>query len=367
MINKIELQNFRGFKSFAAPLTPITIFGGKNNSGKTSLLEAIVFLYTHNDSNCFMRMNYLRHMNDQPLYTSARLWEPLFYNFDTKNKLSIILREDQFADEIFDLFRGENAVSDSNLTNIKNNFVNTGMLQQNYSLRFAYRSGDINESGSYEIVANDSNQYMPNFNPIFINYDPQNNREKYIMQNVFFFKPETMLNHNNLAQWFGQLLLHGKNDLVVKALKIFEPGIKDLQTIVQGAYGYLYAIFADGRKLPVSYMGDGMNRMLNILLGILSNPGSTVLIDEIENGFHYSMYQKLWELIGKAAMENSCQLIVNTHSRDLIQGAVDGLHAVGYSDKLSYNRLAKNDDSIEAKVFDSELIAYALKAEMEVR
>lgn len=55
MINSITLENFRGFKSFQTDLKPITLFGGKNNSGKTSILEAVMFLFAHNDPNCFFR------------------------------------------------------------------------------------------------------------------------------------------------------------------------------------------------------------------------------------------------------------------------------------------------------------------------
>lgn len=89
MISCITVENFRGFKSFTAPLTRFTLFGGKNNSGKTSLLEAFFFNYCHLDPNCFFKMNYLRHMNDQPLFTAERLWEPLFNDFDARNNLKI--------------------------------------------------------------------------------------------------------------------------------------------------------------------------------------------------------------------------------------------------------------------------------------
>lgn len=95
MITKIKLENFKGFKNFSTELTPVTIFGGRNNSGKTTILEAIKFLFYHNDPNVFFQMNYFRHMNDQNLYTAERLWEPLFYNFDTAATLQIALHDEQ--------------------------------------------------------------------------------------------------------------------------------------------------------------------------------------------------------------------------------------------------------------------------------
>ena len=42
-----------------------------------------------------------------------------------------------------------------------------------------------------------------------------------------------------------------------------------------------------GKLLPIRLAGDGMNRLLIIMLSIMENPNSIFLVDEIENGFHY--------------------------------------------------------------------------------
>lgn len=359
MFKKIILKNFRGFKNFESPLTPITIFGGKNNSGKSSLLEAILFLFSHHDPNCFFQMNFLRHMNDQPLFTSERLWEPLFYNFDTNKKLSIILENDDTINNELALQRNLTTSSnnESNVNDVKNTFIQTGTVAFNYPLQFTYFSENIAESGNYSIFNNTVN----------INYTSKDEKNSAKFKIVLIFKPETMMSANLLAQWFGQLVLNDKKELIIKALQVFDKNIIDVQTIVKGAFGYLYVSFVDGRKMPLSYMGDGINRMLNMLLGIMSAPDGVVLIDEMENGFHYSMYQKIWEILGKAAVENNCQLIINTHSWDLLNDAVKGLKKSNLINKLSYVRLDNQDDIIKAHIFDSGLIEFAVKSEMEVR
>ena len=358
MINKIELENFRGFKNFNTALAPITIFGGKNNSGKTSLLEALMFVYTHDNPNCFFQMNFLRHMNDQPLLTAERLWEPLFYNFNSGEILKIILQHDAGQQNRLEMCRDNKVVSADKKISLPNNvFLQTGGIPNNYPLSFKYFSPSVEASGSYNI----SN------NGLSIAYDYKKETEQQKLQLVLLFKSETFMDANMLAQWFGNLVLNDEKELIVKALKIFEPTLVDVQTIMKGAAGYLYGILDNGHKMPISYMGDGMNRLLNILLGIIANPGSIILLDEIENGFHYSMYQKMWELLGQAAKEHDCQIIANTHSWDLLQGAVDGLKSSDSLQKLAYVRLDKKADDVTAKYFDSEMIKFALNAEMEVR
>ena len=46
MLTKIEVRNFRCFDDFTVDdFAPITIIGGSNNSGKSTLLEAVLANY----------------------------------------------------------------------------------------------------------------------------------------------------------------------------------------------------------------------------------------------------------------------------------------------------------------------------------
>ena len=44
MLDSVELENYRGFKRYRlAALAPVNLLVGKNNCGKTSILEAVQF------------------------------------------------------------------------------------------------------------------------------------------------------------------------------------------------------------------------------------------------------------------------------------------------------------------------------------
>ena len=51
--------------------------------------------------------------------------------------------------------------------------------------------------------------------------------------------------------------------------------------------------------------GDGLMRLLYITSILLTSKNSLLLFDEIETGFHYSMYDSLWRLIARYSKRNN--------------------------------------------------------------
>ena len=107
--------------------------------------------------------------------------------------------------------------------------------------------------------------------------------------------------------------------------------------------------------------------MLFIILAIIENPNSFILIDEIESGFHYSMYPKLWYAIASAAQENNCQIIATTHSYECIDGAIDGIESANMQNCFCYYRIERNEDNNKAFRYSGNLLRSAINCSMEVR
>jgi ABC-type multidrug transport system ATPase subunit len=114
-------------------------------------------------------------------------------------------------------------------------------------------------------------------------------------------------------------------------------------------------------------MGEGMNKLLFIALNMLVNPGSILLIDEVENGFHYSFHVTFWRLIFELSHETNCQVFATTHSYECISGAADAIAESSNGDILSYVRLGRKNGEISPHFFSKESLAFALQSEMEVR
>ena len=65
-------------------------------------------------------------------------------------------------------------------------------------------------------------------------------------------------------------------------------------------------------------MGDVMRRYLNIVAASANPMNNIILIDEIDNGLHYSAYKKLWEAIFALATDTNKQVFVTTHSKETL-------------------------------------------------
>jgi len=89
--------------------------------------------------------------------------------------------------------------------------------------------------------------------------------------------------------------------------------------------------------VPLGSMGDGMLRVLQITLKIFAARGGLLLIDEFENGLHYSVQEKIWNLIFQLAEQLDICCIPCDHipirsrplfwARDMMRGLIETLKA----------------------------------------
>lgn len=119
-------------------------------------------------------------------------------------------------------------------------------------------------------------------------------------------------------------------------------------------------------RVPIRSLGDGMSRFLAIALALVNARDGFLLIDEFENGLHYTTQESLWKFIIQTARELNVQVFATTHSRDCIAAFGRATKADPQSSGMLFRLEQFNGEIVETH-FDESEIATVTENLIEVR
>lgn len=190
-------------------------------------------------------------------------------------------------------------------------------------------------------------------------------------ENIQFIRTSSYSNEINVRLW-DNITLTDLEDEVVNALKVIEPDIKGIafleepvrSTSLDGNRRVPYITYHHrSGRFPLSVMGDGMNRILALVLGLVNSANGICLIDEIENGIYYRRQTDIWKVIGHLVEKLNIQLFATTHSRD----AVESFSEVTRGQSAKLIRLEKRENGVKAVDYTAEEVSIATDNDIEVR
>jgi predicted ATPase len=120
------------------------------------------------------------------------------------------------------------------------------------------------------------------------------------------------------------------------------------------------------QMLPLSQVGQGINRILAVFSELVGQKPAVCLIDEIENGIHHSMLEEIWNGLAVAAESLDIQVFVTTHSHECIEAAHRAFSKRGKYD-LSVIQLFRIEAGIQGRVVDRDHIEAALAGDIDLR
>ena len=202
------------------------------------------------------------------------------------------------------------------------------------------------------------------------------------------FVPARGVTDRDVALWWDAVALRDAEDRIVSCLRLLAPVERVTMVEHPGNRGERMAMVRlDGQAepVPLKSLGDGMVRLLQVALaaeasaaagreggqlslfaarGIDARP--PLLIDEIENGVHYTALPKLWEFIFKFAEMHSLQVFATSHSWDCIMGFQEASASFTSVD-AKLVRLESAREETTAIVFDRGELTTIIRERMEVR
>lgn len=119
------------------------------------------------------------------------------------------------------------------------------------------------------------------------------------------------------------------------------------------------------KLMPLSMLGQGFNRLAYLYAGLLGQNANIALIDEIENGIHYSALPILWQGIANIAKELDIQIFATTHSLECIRAASDAFK--DSPDDFQVIRLNRKGDNIEADIIPHDYVEAVVMHGGEIR
>ena len=127
----------------------------------------------------------------------------------------------------------------------------------------------------------------------------------------------------NWLRLFLKNTLSPNEHYIIQALNLINPDIERISFVAENSNGGrrwpMVSLQSSQRRVRLSTMGEGVNHILSIVLSLLNAENNVLLIDEFETGLHYSVQEKLWDIIFMLAEILNTQVFVTTHSSDCIK------------------------------------------------
>lgn len=158
-----------------------------------------------------------------------------------------------------------------------------------------------------------------------------------------------------------------EEEQLVAALRVVEPSVERVYRVRAGSGQGTFRLRRTGRAVPeaIQRFGDGMRRVLGFALTALTARGGLLLIDEFENGVHYEVQEPLWRWLIEVATRLDVQVFATTHSLDCVRGFTAAV--VDHPEAGALYRLDRRGDRILAFTLDEADLSTSMDHQMDVR
>ncbi len=352
MIENIEINNFRCFDRLkVSGCKRINLISGKNNIGKTALLEAIFINSNPIKDTIFSLCDLRRESGNFSELLPEQMYGNFFFQQEIRSSCSIETIFEDASSKIVKINIGDEQVFSDRLDlapNPVNLWLHTNIGNSDY-----YSTTIISRKQQLSTPSPRNKTQIPYLNP------------KYI-QNSSFIPSSLRSSTVSLTKEFDRARLNEKDEEVLKAFQIIDNSIIAVESF-SIPEPTIYLKRQGEKRLPLSLFGDAMNRIADIILKIINNQDSVLLIDEIENGIHHSNQIAFWDFLYRLAEKLNVQIFATTHSLEMTEAFIKA--GLNRQDSAAHFELVRHEKThkIVAINRDIETLEYGISHHKEVR
>ncbi len=321
MLKSLHIENFKRFQSLDVPtFKRVNLIAGRNNVGKTALLEALAVLLDGRNQLPELPKAF---RNAEHVGNAHQIfWRWLFHGHE---HITISGNFDWVDNFTIKLFEADHVQSGTNLEGFHSRFFHAG-------IHVATRV-ELSPDTRHSVLSLSVQQSNPQLD----------------------------------AKQFDRVVMKkGAEERLEKLLRVIEPRLNSLRSIATQGAPLIYADIGLDERIPAIHLGQGFNRLLNIYASILASGKNVLLIDEIENGLHHEILPEVWRGIRALAESENVQVFATTHSWEAVSAAHEA-----FAETLDYDfalhRLVQVGDDVQVQTLDREGIEASVRGLLEVR
>jgi len=316
LFSSIDITGYRGLDSFRlSGLGRVNLLVGKNNSGKTSILECIEFLQS--GGNPGVLHSILSRRGELELWSKGGRTAPAVKHLFAAHKVvgGMLTIEGEVANGGNSPSRRvvmytETVESEELLTNSDDE-----QFEELTPYALHVESPSLVEPFRTRMT---SDGLLPDFRLV---------RSTQAAQPAALFLRTEGMTVSDVARCFAEIALTDREDHVVNALRVVEPTIERIAPVAveiprlpgRSRTGVYLRLEDVEDRVPIGSLGDGLWRMLGLALALANARGGVLLVDEIDTGFHYTVMEDVWRMVSERATALSVQVFATTHSRDCFE------------------------------------------------
>ena len=358
----LSVRGLRGIDSLSiAELGYVTLIAGKNGVGKTTLLDAV------------------------RIYAAGGSYQVLTEMLSGREELAVYPDED--GDEVSSpnfetLFHGRHPTSDS--------LISIGPADDTKQLRITAGSGLLQYDAFYISQGGFLDDDEPILEVEFENFKQtipfsslrgirasrrwmlQNRKTEGTTSIRYLTLGPSVPDNDDIAQFWDKVVLTDDELRAVQALRlIYGDNIERVAVVADESRPRYYRRVLVSTKehdlpVPLRSLGDGAVRLFGVALALANSAGGFLMIDEVENGIHYSLQRDFWKMVMETAHQNDVQVFATTHSWDCVEGFNEAAKELEYQDGKLVT-LTRRGEALFATTLEGRELDIAVRNRIEVR
>lgn len=373
MLRDLTIKNYRAFKDFSIDgLARVNLIVGKNNAGKTSFLEAVYLLVNQSNPFCLLELLFNRgefieqaafpRLIDYPMKDIFR-GHTVSFNVDAADadKAITISTSSEMPQKLhIEAKRASLSAFPHYRQTLRVAPATSADIVPSFELAFLYGEHGSNPSLDADLVAlplTEAHAFRTTFSPLD--------------------KTPGMYQFTSLRDWYTPYLgklwdnitLTPQEDDVIEALRILDPRIERINFSGdrQSLSGVIVKLNGASSPVPLSSMGEGMTRILSLILSATMATDGVLLVDEIDTGLYHGAQTAAWQLLLKIARRHNIQVFATTHNWDCVEAFQEALAESAEPTEGKLFRLQRRGDKIYPVDYSIEQLGVAVRHAIEVR